>query len=147
MNIIDKIKKKKSNLNDLIDVRKVSKTLKFFQAEIIELEKSNFTRTEQRNVFEKLLGIEIPYQTYNSFFVRNIKSKNKRSSENDLKQEDDKTSSEKKDDDIDTLSKKDEVPKKDNDSIAKKPVGIKINIDTNSTNDYELKKADKSKFI
>jgi len=74
MNIIDKIKKKRENLGELINIKKISHTLKFFQNEIIELEKSNFTRTEQKEIFEKLLEIKIPYQTYNSFFVRNIKS-------------------------------------------------------------------------
>ena len=71
MEIIERIRAKKEDYKDLLEGKSVSKTLRYFNDEILELNKK-FNRAEQAETLEKLLGIKLLYTTYNSYFSRNI---------------------------------------------------------------------------
>lgn len=76
MNTYIEIKKeigdKKEQLKQLLDKKTlISKKLKFFIPEILELNKI-CSKQEQADTFSEILNEEIKYQTYVSFYRRNI---------------------------------------------------------------------------
>lgn len=77
MDILEQIAlKKEKNLILLSNIGKnsISKRLKYFIDEIIIMDKT-FSRAEQAKIFETLLDMKIEYQSYISFFKRNVESK------------------------------------------------------------------------
>lgn len=75
MDIIQSIKEKnRANAAILTTIpkTKISKRLKFFINEILELN-TFFPKTQQAEILSESLGVEITYPAYNSFFNRNIK--------------------------------------------------------------------------
>lgn len=71
MDIYESIADKKNKLAVIIKDKSTSKVLKHFIDEIIILNKT-FSKTEQISILENKLEIKIKYQTYNSFFRRNV---------------------------------------------------------------------------
>lgn len=114
---ISEMKNKKEDLKKFISKEYISKSLKFFIDEIIFLEKNyNFSIKEQKEIIEDIFGFEINYQTYASFYNRNIKNKKEiKKIENNEK-------------DVNKDTSKNEVPNlKTNDIISEKKVEVKTN--------------------
>lgn len=74
MDIYTQIDNKYESIKEIIRDKSASKILKHFIDEIIELNKT-FSKTEQIDILEKRLNLKIKYQTYNSFFRRNVTPK------------------------------------------------------------------------
>lgn len=102
---ISEMKNKKEDLKKFISKEYISKSLKFFIDEIIFLEKNyNFSIKEQKEIIEDIFGFEINYQTYASFYNRNIRkkkeSKKVENNEKDIKKDSSNDEPLKKSDDI-----------------------------------------------
>lgn len=72
---ISMMKEKRKELDKFISSTYISKSLKFFTDDILFLIGNNFSIKEQKEILEEVFEFEINYQTYASFYNRNIKSK------------------------------------------------------------------------
>lgn len=154
---ISMMKEKRKELDKFISSTYVSKSLKFFIDDILFLiAKNNFSIKEQKEILEEVLEFEINYQTYASFYNRNIKSK-LRSNKN-VKSENKKDGSKKEVvSNEDFVSSNETNIKNDSASVSKKDTNVNEDeetfslIDKSSNNikenkDSSIKKIDKSLF-
>ncbi|MCF6339962.1 MAG: hypothetical protein L3J10_04310 [Sulfurimonas sp.] len=75
MDLVTKLKTKKENMLDILGNLTTMKKVKLFEDEISEMTSDNFSLPLQIEILNKVLNIEINYNTYYSYFNKNIKSK------------------------------------------------------------------------
>ncbi len=75
MDLVAKLKTKKENMLDILDSLTTMKKVKLFEDEISEMASDNFSIPMQISILNKVLNIEINYNTYYTYYNKNIRSK------------------------------------------------------------------------